>query len=86
MKYDGKQKRLKNMKEYRDAVNKKTKYDFTTDKAYRIKEHFENIRLSPVYSEFPYIPSFSDILDSKIDEEISRFAYAKTKDKNQKFW
>ncbi len=86
MKFDGKNVRIKNMKTYRDAVNNKNKYDFTTDKAYRALRHFESIKLSPVYTVFPYIPSFSDILDGKTDEEISRFAYIKPKDKNQLFW
>lgn len=86
VKYCGKKKRIKNMKEYRDAVNNGTDYDFTSDKAYRIKEHFETVGLSPLYSMLPYVPSFSNILDSRIDKEIADFAYFKSEDKHQVFW
>lgn len=86
VKYGGKKKRIKNMKEYRNAVNKGTDYDFTSDKAYRIKEYFETVGLSPLYSMLPYVPSFSDILDGRIDKAIVDFAYFKSEDKNQVFW
>ena len=86
VKYGGKKKRIKNMKEYRDAVNKGTGYDFTSDKAYRVKGHFEIIGLSALYSSLPYIPSFSDILDGKIDKAIADFTYFKSEDKHQIFW
>ena len=80
-KYGGKDVRIKNMKEYRKVVNNKEDYDFTSDKAYRIKKHFENIGLSPVYTnnEFPYILSFSDILDEKVNEDILNCVFIKTK-------
>ena len=86
VKYGGKKKRINSMKEYRDAVNKGTDYDFTSDKAYRIKEYFETIGLSPMYSILPYVPSFSNILDGRIDKAIADFAYIKSEDKNQVFW
>ena len=88
MKYDGKNTRIKNMKEYRKAVNDKTEYDFTTDKSYRIKKHFENIGISPVFTQekFPYIPSFSDMLDGKVNEDVLNYAFIKNKDKSCLFW
>ena len=88
MKYGGKNTRIKNMKEYRKAVNNKVDYDFTSDKAYRIKKHFENTGLSPVYTnnDFPYIPSFSDILDEKVNKDILNYVFIKTKEKNILFW
>ena len=86
MRCGDKKKRIQNMKEYRTALNKGTEYNFTSDKAYRIKEHFNAIGLSPLYSILPFIPSFSDILDGKVDKEILNFAYFKSEDKNQTFW
>lgn len=84
----GKLKRIEKMKKYRNAVNKKQVYDFTTNKAYRIKKKFDELEISPIYTnpDFPFIPSFSDILDGKINREILQYAFYKTKDKNQIFW
>jgi len=88
MKYGGKDVRIRNMKNYRRAINNKENYDFTTDKSYRMKKHFENIGLSPVYTntDFPYIPSFSDILDEKVNDDILNWVFIKTKDKGIVFW
>ena len=66
-------------------MNKKIDYDFTSDKAYRIKKYFETIGISPLWSYFPYIPSFGDVIEGKTDKNILNFAYLKTKHKNQMF-
>ena len=88
MKYGGKETRIKNMKKYRKAVNDNEEYDFTSDKAYRTKKHFENVGISPVYTQekFPYIPSFSDILDGEINRDMLNYVYTKSKDKSCLFW
>ena len=88
--YPGKEHRLKNMKQYRKSVNNKdTDFEnMNSGKIYRTAEHFSNIKLSPVYTqpEFPYIPSFLQLLHEETDKDVLSFCFHNTKEKDIVFW
>ncbi len=86
-----KEKRVENMITYRDWVNSEDKFNLlwkNRSKTESVLKNFKKYDLSPIYSskEFPYIPSFKDILNEEYDERFLRFAKSKNKEKVYKYW
>ena len=88
---DGKKKRAEKMLAYSKMIKSSERENAANSSAdYRIKKHFADIGLSPITisRECPYIPSFSDLLDGTVDENLLQFAFNVTKRNRHKttYW
>lgn len=90
----GKENRTKKMLEYSSWVTKMPPeyYDLygTESKIATRKKWFTEISLSPIYvsSNCPYIPSFSDLLNDTVNQELLNFAWRATQRKREEliYW
>ena len=86
-----KKKRIENMIAYRDWINSADNYKLlwkNRNKTDSVVKNFKKYDLSPIYTskEFPYIPSFKEILNEEFDEQFLRFAKSKNKGNEYKYW